>query len=247
MSTKDEEWLLKEKYHGEKTEGFFTDCRRLEAGEPLAYVIGFTPFLNATIWLDSHPLIPRVETEYLVHALVAHLSKVEKPPFHTLDLCAGSGCIGIALAQAFKTSKIDFVEIDDKHLATIKKNCTVNNIEPERTKIIASDLFSSLTPGNQYDLIVSNPPYLDADLKRVAESVVAHEPALALYGGKSGLEIINKIIDLAPMFLARGGELWLEHEPEQVSAIQKKSEHTFTVTTHKDQYGTPRFSQLVLQ
>lgn len=62
--TRDEEWLLKEKYLGDKTEKFYTDCARLKKGEPLAYVIGWTPFLNTKIFLDSKPLIPRTETEF---------------------------------------------------------------------------------------------------------------------------------------------------------------------------------------
>lgn len=247
MDSKDAEWLLKEKYHGEKTSGFFTDCERLKSGEPLAYVIGSIPFLNATIWLDSKPLIPRVETEYWVEILINQLKHGANPPLNILDLCAGSGCIGIALAQAFPTAKVHFAEIDGKHLATIEKNCRINNIPSDSTRFFEGNLFSTMAPDNQYDLIVSNPPYIDANLKRVAESVTNYEPALALYGGKSGMDLINKIIDLAPMFLAKNGELWLEHEPEQVTLIQVRAEASFQVNTHNDQYNTARFSQLVLQ
>lgn len=247
MTNRDEGWLLKEKYHGEKTAGFFADCERLKAGEPLAYVIGSTPFLNATIWLDSKPLIPRVETEYWVEILINQIKAKNKSPLNILDLCAGSGCIGIALARAFPTTNVHFAEIDEKHISTIKKNCLKNNITEDRTNFFESNLFSAITPDSQYDLIVSNPPYIDADLNRVDESVQNYEPALALYGGKSGMDLINKIIDLAPLFLSKNGELWLEHEPEQSILIKDRANHTYQVTTQLDQYKTERFSQLVLQ
>ena len=103
--TQEQHWLLKEKYHGEKTDGFFADCKRLALGEPLAYLIGWTPFLNTKIWLDSHPLIPRPETEFWVERAITSMRENAQDtlgflaePAKVLDLCAGSGCIGVAMA-----------------------------------------------------------------------------------------------------------------------------------------------------
>jgi len=248
MLSADENWLLKEKYHGEKTPGFFTDCERLKAGEPLAYVIGFIPFLNCQIWLDSKPLIPRPETEYWVEKVIANNSKTDPgQPLKILDLCAGSGCIGVALAKALPNSVITFSEIDSKHLETIEKNCQENGIDSDRYQIIISDLFQDLEQNMEFDLIVSNPPYLDAVLDRVAESVKNNEPALALYGGQAGFALIEQIIEKAPDYLRPSGQLWLEHEPEQVKLIYKAGEGRFACLNFIDQYGLPRFSQLVLQ
>ena len=70
MAQNEEKWLLQEKYHGEKTEAFFADCKRLALGEPLGYLIGHVPFLDCTIWLDNHPLIPRPETEHWVEQVI---------------------------------------------------------------------------------------------------------------------------------------------------------------------------------
>jgi len=113
----DEQFLLEEKYDGEKTEAFFTDCKALALGEPLAYLIGTTPFLDTTIHLDGRPLIPRVETEFWVEKAIAEiLALQERQPNlgvsgdsvapQILDLCAGSGCVGVAVAQAIKEASI---------------------------------------------------------------------------------------------------------------------------------------------
>src|SRR5512138_3415194 len=96
---REEEWLLKEKWNGEKSEGFFADCQRLRDGEPLAYVIGHTPFLNTIIYLDSKPLIPRVETEFWVEKAIMEIQDFSRGQtlgtVQVLDVCAGSGCIGV--------------------------------------------------------------------------------------------------------------------------------------------------------
>ncbi len=243
---KDIDWLLREKYHGEKTESFFTDVARLQTGEPLAYIIGHQPFLNTTIWLDSHPLIPRSETEFWVEQLIEESRRDYFTPNIILDLCAGSGCIGIALALAFPLAHITFVEIDRQHHKTILKNCRVNNINDNRYKIIDGDLFSELT-NQTFDLVVSNPPYIDIKLERTEASVRDFEPALALYSEKNGLEILEKIIAETPRYLTANGQLWLEHEPEHSLVLAELAKKQFLIHTQEDQYGVKRFSKLVLQ
>lgn len=247
MNTGDEKWLLEEKYHGEKTAGFFTDCARLKSGEPLAYVIGHIPFLNCKIYLDSRPLIPRTETEFWVDSLINQIQRTPAQDIHILDLCAGSGCIGVSIAKSLPKATIDFIEIDEQHISTIKKNYEVNGVSSNQVKVQKSDLFSSLKPEHQYNIIVTNPPYVDKELNRVDESVTKHEPSLALYGGHTGMDIITRIINEAPDFLSTGGELWIEHEPEQVELIKSLASDRFEVITYVDQYQIPRFSKLVLQ
>jgi len=246
--TRDEEWLLKEKYQGEKTEGFFADCLRLESGEPLAYLIGHIPFLKATIFLDSKPLIPRPETEYWVAKFLSEHSDNHPDSPHILDLCAGSGCIGVAVGLSFPTSHIDCCEIDLTHHVTIADNWKTNGLEPDRLRLYGGSLYESLPTTEKYHYILSNPPYIDKSLKRTEASVVAYEPALALYGGEAGLELIADIIKGAPAHLQPHGELWIEHEAEQVAAIATLGQEAgFIVHTHEDQYGVARYSQLVLQ
>lgn len=241
--TQEEAWLLKDKYNGIPDTAFEIDRERLRAGEPLAYVIGWIPFLDTRIFLDSHPLIPRPETEYWVAQACAWMRESENA--RVLDLCAGSGCIGVAILHRLHDTHVDFAEIDDRHHATIAKNMRENSIDATRARIVGGDLFARIT--GRYDYILSNPPYIDPAVDRITESVRAHEPSTALYGGAGGFEIIARIIREAPSFLALKGVLMLEHEPEQSEAIRQAAPLSgFEAAVHKDQFGVERFSILTL-
>lgn len=256
---KDMQWLLTEKYHGEKTEGFFTDCARLQTGKPLAYLIGHVPFLNTIIYLDSHPLIPRAETEFWVEKAIQEISAslsrrnldsdAEAP--HILDLCAGSGCIGVAVLKAIPNTRVDFAEIDARHHTIILKNIVENGIDPARARIFGGDLFSEISAQpTQYDYILTNPPYIDPTKKeRVEKSVLENEPHEALFGGSSGMECITRILTEAPQFLAPEGIVYIEHEPEQTTAIHALAKELRYAETgsHNDQYGIARVTRLRYQ
>lgn len=241
------EWLLEEKYNGKKTDRFFADCKKLALGEPLAYLIGHSPFLDCKIYLDSHPLIPRPETEYWVEKAIHTITSNVASNTRVLDLCAGSGCIGVAVAKALPQVKVDFSEIDESHIKTITKNISSNTLNADNYQVAHTSLFEAF-PKTKYDFILSNPPYIDATLNRADKSVVDHEPYLALFGGTDGMEIISKIIEEAPLHLNPGGQLWIEHEPEQSGMIRTTgSQNSFSVRTHSDQYKIERYSILVLQ
>ena len=247
MENREIDWLLAEKYQGLATEAFNADCARLLRGEPLGYVIGHAPFLNCVIGLDSRPLIPRTETEFWVERaiqIIKQAAKEYKHQLRILDLCAGSGAIGIAIAQAIESVDITFGEIEPTHQATIKKNCLLNNLNVDRVHIIESDLFAQID--STFDFILTNPPYIDPRIDRTERSVKNFEPHLALYGGKSGLDIITRIIMQATEHLTLGGQLWIEHEPEQVAAIARLASPRYTMVTHPDQYQFPRFSILTM-
>lgn len=239
--SQDEQWLLKEKYKGKKTKGFFTDLKRLISGEPLAYVIGYVPFLDCQIWLDSHPLIPRPETEYWVEEAIRSIKK-KGSEVKILDLCAGSGCIGVAVAKALPKSRVAFAEIDGEHLTTIQENLAQNiSMIDNRFELIESNLFENVS--GRFDFILTNPPYIDPALDRTEDSVKNYEPHLALYGGQNGLEIIAQIIKQATHHLSSEGELWIEAEPEQMKDIVEllKSAGFHDTKVHVDQYGVDRF------
>ncbi len=253
MASQEIEWLLKEKYNGEKSDAFFADCKALALGKPLAYLIGWVPFLDCKIWLDTQPLIPRPETEYWVEEAIKVMKEgqtlslgIESTPVRVLDLCAGSGCIGIAVAKAIPEALVDFSEIDSNLLPTINKNIKENLPDTGNYQVKHSNLFSVFP--DKYDFIFSNPPYIDPAVDRTGPSVKKYEPYVALFGGEKGMEIINEIISKTPAHLASGGQLWLEHEPEQSDPIKEiGKEYNFTCSTLKDQYGVERYSILVLQ
>jgi release factor glutamine methyltransferase len=251
MENQEIAWLLKEKYQGVKNADFEADCARLAAGEPLGYLVGHVPFLDCTIHLDSHPLIPRVETEFWVEKAIAAIINSPgnlrgRTPL-ILDLCAGSGAIGVAVAKAVPDAQVTFAEIDEAHLLTIEKNLSGNITEyPNRLgyyPVIESDIFSNVS--ERFDFILTNPPYIDASAETVDTNVAAHEPHLALFGGALGMEIIERIISKAEAYLTPTGQLWIEHEPAQVEAITTLAHtHGFSCVTHPDQYNTPRMSVL---
>ena len=258
MNHQEEQWLLQEKYNGEKTEAFFADCKALALGTPLGYLIGHVPFLDCTIYLDNHPLIPRVETEFWVERAIAaiKMSSIVQPsldgtatqPPRILDLCAGSGCIGIAAAKAIPAALVDFGELSKRLLPTIEKNCQENEIGKSRFNIYHSNLFESIPENKRYDFILSNPPYIDPAIDRATESVKSHEPHLALYGGTDGLEVIEQLLSSATARLTPNGQIWIEHEPEQVNGMAKLAEqYGFKCASYPDQYGILRYSILVLQ
>ncbi len=233
-------WLLRDKYAGQKTDAFYSDIERLKEGEPLAYVIGWVPFLGTKIYLDSKPLIPRTETEYGVGELSKELKEKNISKLNILDLCAGSGCIGVALLHEIQHVNADFVEMNPSHHATITKNIIENGINPARTQVLGGDLFENIH--TKYDVVVCNPPYIDPLLeRRIQKNVIRHEPHEALFGGEHGTEIIKRVLKEVSQHLNKGGILYLEHEPEQQEEIIKLAPHTEFFT---DQFGVVRFSRI---
>ncbi len=234
------QWLLSEKYNNQKSDDYFADCKRLESGEPLAYIIGHIPFLGCTIYLDTKPLIPRPETEFWTEHAIKEIVKKEKAV--VLDLCAGSGAIGVAVGS-LTNAIVTFGEIDPVHTQTIQKNCEQNNLQPDRFSIITSDLYENIN--GTFDFILTNPPYIDAEAHTVDAEVVMFEPHQALFGGEGGLAIIEKIIESAHHYLNPLGQLWIEHEPFQsVSITQIGKKNGYHTITYNDQYHTKRYSVL---
>lgn len=236
-------WLLRDKHDGVESESFHRDVERLRAGEPLAYVIGWVPFLGTKIWLDSAPLIPRPETEFWAEKAISETKqRLEVQPLvlRVLDLCAGSGCVGVAVAKHLPETVVHFAELVDDHHKTIRRNIRENGIDVARTKQIGGDLFEHVT--EKYDFILTNPPYIDPKLsERIEESVKAFEPELALFGGTDGMELIERIIREAPRHLNPGGVLYIEHEPEQAEKIKALAPQAEIC---EDQFGVKRFARI---
>ena len=246
LDEREKQWLLKEKHDDIESEAFWDNAKRLEGGEPLAYIIGYVPFLNTIIYLDSKPLIPRTETEFWVEKAIAEMKKCGDS-VHVLDLGAGSGCIGVAVLKTLPDTHVDFVEVDEAHHPTILKNMKANNIDTARTRIIGGDLFENVS--GAYDFILTNPPYVDPNLEgRLEKNVLEHEPNIALFGGQDGAEYVRRIIKDAPKYLNENGVLYIEHEPEQwekIESLGKKADFK-SIEIHKDQFQRERYTRLAI-
>lgn len=246
----EKEFLLREKYNGVKNSEYEADTTRIDDGEPLAYVIGFVPFLDCKIFLDSRPLIPRPETEYWVECAIQEVLGARfqllggRKTIKILDLFAGSGCVGVALLKHTSETQVDFGEIDTNHFPTIEKNIRENNIDEKRTNIIHTDVWSGIT--KKYDLVCANPPYLsESRLHLIEPSVLGHEPRRALFADEDGFALIRKMVAEAESFLEPHGTLYIEHEPEHAQPLKECAEgRGFTVETKQDQYGVLRYSIL---
>lgn len=203
---------------------------------PEAYVLGHVPFLGATIWLDSRPLIPRTETEWWVERAIQEVQKREHPK--VLDLFAGSGCVGVAVLKHIPNAHVTFGEREARHLTTIQKNLEANSVV-SRGAVVQTDVYSNVS--DRFDFILANPPYLSrARLSRVEGSVLAHEPDEALFADDDGFALIQATIDGLPEHLAPQGQCWIEHEPEHAERLT-----ALGATTHKDQYGVERYSVIL--
>lgn len=239
------QWLLTEKYKDKKSPEFQRDVKRLKSGEPLAYVIGTQPFLDIIVSLVSRPLIPRVETEFWVDRAISEMRDTNDE-IRVLDLCAGSGCIGSAVLKQIPRSFVHFIERDVHHHVSIEDTLRINNIDRSRAMISGGDLFE--TACGQYDFILTNPPYVDANLRRVEESVIRYEPQEALFSAENGFGHIRRILKDFPSFLKYDGTLYIEHEPEHRDAFHQMMTASIVALHYEDQYGVTRYSKIrVLQ
>jgi release factor glutamine methyltransferase len=229
----DIEALRREKYGGQKDANMHDDLARLMRGEPLAYVIGTQPFLGLALSLDSKPLIPRPETEWWTELLIERLKGAGTS---VLDVCAGSGAVGLALLKHLPDARVSFGEIDAAHASLIERNLAANGLDASRADIRSGDLFTPFK-GERFSVIAANPPYVPAE-RALPESVARYEPEQALYAGADGLDVIRRILLGAPKHLLEGGELWMECDIENIQAAAQIANTKTEIRT--DPYGRPR-------
>lgn len=163
-------------------------------GMPIQYALNNACFYGYDFYVSEDVLIPRFETEELVYNTIIYLKKYFNSP-KVLDLCSGSGCIGITLKKECPDISIDFADISTKALDVLKKNLKGHQLDG---KVIESDLFANIH--DKYDIIVSNPPYV-AYSDKVDEIVQKYEPSLALYADNNGLEMYERILKDASKYL----------------------------------------------
>jgi release factor glutamine methyltransferase len=196
---------------------------RIDAtSEPLAYIEGFAYFYGRKFKVTPDVLIPRPETEDIVNTAKTLLVNLQKSPKKELfkftpsilDLGTGSGCIAITLALELPNTHITATDISENALKIAKQNAKNLNA---KISFIHTDLFDNIT--DKYDIITSNPPYVDPSWYWLDQKALAHEPSLALYAEDGGLKIIKRILDEAPKYLKPNGSLLLECDPSQHEAV----------------------------
>lgn len=208
--------------------------RRL-AGEPVAYLIGFREFWSLRLQVNPSTLIPRPDTETLVEwALELPLLPVSR----VLDLGTGTGAIALALASEQPSWQVEAVDLKQEAVELAISNARMNGLD--RVKLYQSDWFEKVS--GRFDLIVSNPPYIDPEDPHLSQGDVRFEPSSALTADEQGLADLRFLSSYAKTFLKEGGWLLMEHGYDQAQAVQGllKENGFVNVTTREDLAGQPR-------
>lgn len=179
--------------------------RRRNERVPMAYLLGEAWFAGLPFYVDERVLVPRSPIAELI--LQQYQPLLAEPPARVLDLCTGSGCIGIATAMVFPGAQVDLADISADALAVAQQNIARHGLQ-DRVKTVCSDLFDGLS--GRYDLIVSNPPYVSAEEVAELPPEYQREPALGLLSQDDGLAIPLQILRQASAHLATAGMLVLE-------------------------------------
>ena len=208
--------------------------------EPLQYITGTAYFRNLELKVGPGVLVPRPESELLVGAVLTHISNLPAP-VSVVDLGSGSGALALAIATEAPNSRVIAVEKSDEALVWLKKN--VEAII-EDLRIVHSDVSDALM-GIKCDVVIANPPYIqdESDLPR---DVVEHEPAIALFGGKDGMDAPRAFIAASSRLLKSGGLLAIEHNELQGSLIADELAKDFQeIQLHQDLVGRPRWTSAI--
>ena len=222
----------------------------------MQYVTNKQEFMGLEFYVDENVLIPQPDTEILVEEVIdicknlnAHNNSYKdgnNECIKILDLCTGSGAIGISIAKNIENSKITLSDISKKALEVAKQNCKniigyTNSENSNKIKIIQSDLFENIN--DKFDIIVSNPPYIKSEVIETLDKEVQNEPKIALDGGKDGLEIYRRIIDESYKYLKLNGYLALEigyDQKEDVIDLIKNTKKYTHIYSKKDLAGKDR-------
>ena len=190
----------------EQIENIEKAIRKRQERYPLQYIFGEWDFYKYTFKVGEGVLIPRSDTEILVETAVDYLKDVENP--QVLDLCAGSGCIGISIAKDFPQSAVTLVEKFDDAFYYLEKNIKLN--DAKNAKAVKGDVLKGDASDGEYDLILSNPPYIPPNEMNIISPETKFEPETALLGGEDGMLFYKAIIENYKKSLKVGGMLGFE-------------------------------------
>ena len=242
-------------------EAYFELVERRAKGEPIQYIIGTQEFMGFTFNVNPSVLIPRQDTETMVEDALEVLEKgtlrgqefVKKPSFKdVLDLCTGSGAIGISLAKMNSNIKVTCSDLSKDALETAKGNAVLNGCKS--IKFEQGDLFEPFRgklSKKKFDFIISNPPYIVSEVIGTLQTEVKdHEPMMALDGGTDGLDFYRQIAKESPNHLHKGGVLMMEighDQGEAVCQLLEETERFENVVCLKDLAGKDRIVTGVLK
>ena len=201
-------------------------------GKPVQYITNNQEFMKLNFYVDENVLIPQPDTEILVEEVIKSIDIMEN--IEILDMCTGSGCIGISLAKNIKNTKVTLVDISKEAIEIAKKNAIQNGVENKVT-FIQSDMFENVK--GKFDIIVSNPPYIETDIIQTLDKQVQNEPHIALDGGKDGLDFYKILINEAHKYLKKDGKIFLEigyDQKQEIESLAKQSKHYKKIETIKD-------------
>ena len=206
-----------------KTEGEFKhNIKKLNSGKPIQYITNNQEFMKLDFYVDENVLIPQPDTEILVEE-VLNICSNKDYKYNILDLCTGSGAIGISLAKYIENLDITMTDISDEALKIAKNNAIKNDVF-NKCLFIKSDMFEKIE--DKFDIIVSNPPYIKTDVIKNLDMEVQNEPRLALDGGEDGLEFYRIIARDAWNHLNNNGFLAIEIGYDQKDEVIKLLEDT---------------------
>lgn len=206
-----------------KLEIYIYNLNKIIEGVPIQYITKKQEFMGLDFFVDENVLIPQPDTEILVEE-VLKISKLFNKKINILDLCTGSGAIAVSLSKYIKDVNIIATDISKNAIEIAEKNAIKNNVE-NKIKFVVSDMFKNIE--NKFDIIVSNPPYIETKEIEKLSKEVKNEPIIALDGGNDGIKYYKIIADNYNKFLNIGGYLLLEmgyNQGESVSKLFKNSE-----------------------
>jgi len=205
---------------------------RIKSGEPLQYVLGNTEFMSLEFDVNPSVLIPRSDTETLVEYIIENAPQSPS----VLDIGTGSGCIAISLAHYIKNSSVTAMDISEKALETAIINAKKNNVD---IKFVRHDIMTDFE--GEFDIVVSNPPYIESDvIPGLDKNVKDFEPLTALDGGADGLDFYRRITKIAPSLLKEGGMLCFEVGHTQAQTVCDMMKMNFNTEIIRDLCGIDR-------
>lgn len=229
----------KELYASEAVvQGVEAGLKRLLEGEPMAYILGQWEFYGLPLHVNKNVLIPRDDTVAVAELAIQQALFLDKDP-RVLDLCCGSGCIGLAIASRVKDAKVTLADISHDALSVAKENVALHKLSG-RVRCLAADALKPAFPFlGKYDMIVSNPPYVSKEeMSQLEHSVFGYEPHLALYGGEDGLDFYRAIAKNFAPALKPGGYLCFEFGDTQADAVcQILTENGYTILERARDYN----------